>query len=398
MSGEVKQNSSVASGAIGAAATATESASNPTVTANPESVGAEWHNTTSGQIFICIDNAANANAWVGQKGGYILASRALCMGGGASSASDDEVIDYIDIATLGNATDFGDLTQGRFYSGACANEVRAVCGPGYWDAAGGTVNKYMDYVTIASTGNAAAFGEWTVPPFCTSGGHTAGNAYAFGTTSNASNDRGVWAGGSAWTDKCTTISYITISSASDITDFGDMIGPKRFNSSMAMTSNGTNDRGIIAGGYGASTTGGGAANAIEIEYITITSTGNSTDFGDLTTAKRNAAACSSGTDERALFGGGHTTSPDAVTDVIEYITINSTGNGTDFGDLLSAMNNGCVCATSSGVGGRAVWMGAPSSANTIQYASIGTLGNSVDFGDLSVGRDNGAAVSDANAG
>ena len=49
MSGEVKQNASVASGAIGAAATSTQSASDPTNTTNPEDVGAEWHNTTSGE-------------------------------------------------------------------------------------------------------------------------------------------------------------------------------------------------------------------------------------------------------------------------------------------------------------------------------------------------------------
>ena len=68
MSGEVKQNTSVASGAIATAPSATESASNPTKTENPESVGAEWHNTTSGQIFICTDNTVGDNDWIGQKG------------------------------------------------------------------------------------------------------------------------------------------------------------------------------------------------------------------------------------------------------------------------------------------------------------------------------------------
>ena len=71
MSGEVKQNASVASGAIGAAPSATESASDPLMTTNPEDVGAEWHNTTSGQIFICKDNTAGLNVWIGQKGGRV---------------------------------------------------------------------------------------------------------------------------------------------------------------------------------------------------------------------------------------------------------------------------------------------------------------------------------------
>jgi len=61
MSGEVKQNTSVASGAIAVAPTATESASDPAMDTNPESVGAEWHNTTSGEIFICWDITAGLN-------------------------------------------------------------------------------------------------------------------------------------------------------------------------------------------------------------------------------------------------------------------------------------------------------------------------------------------------
>ena len=61
MSGEVRQNTSVATGVIATAPSATESASNPLMTTNPEDVGAEWHNTTSGEIFICWDNTAGLN-------------------------------------------------------------------------------------------------------------------------------------------------------------------------------------------------------------------------------------------------------------------------------------------------------------------------------------------------
>ena len=68
MSGEVKQNTSVATGVIATAPSATESASDPTTSTNPENVGSEWHNTTTGQIFICNDNTANVNKWTGQKG------------------------------------------------------------------------------------------------------------------------------------------------------------------------------------------------------------------------------------------------------------------------------------------------------------------------------------------
>ena len=60
-------------------------------------------------------------------------------------------------------------------------------------------------------------------------------------------------------------------------------------------------------------------------------TGNATDFGDLTTATEFGAACTDG--ERGVFGGGAAPS---VTDTIEYITVASPGNATDFGDLLES--------------------------------------------------------------
>jgi len=53
----------------------------------------------------------------------------------------------------------------------------------------------------------------------------------------------------------------------------------------------------------------------------------------LTLARQNLAATSNGTSGRGVFGGGTTGS---VSNVIDYITISSTGNATDFGDLTDA--------------------------------------------------------------
>ena len=63
-------------------------------------------------------------------------------------------IDMIEIATLGNATDFGDLTVRRA-PGCCASSTRGV-------AAGGadpSVFSTIDFVTIASSGCADDFGD-----------------------------------------------------------------------------------------------------------------------------------------------------------------------------------------------------------------------------------------------
>ena len=62
------------------------------------------------------------------------------------------------IATLGNATDFGDLTAARAGCGGTDNAVRATFSGG---STGSVVNT-IDFVTIASTGNAQDFGDLTV--------------------------------------------------------------------------------------------------------------------------------------------------------------------------------------------------------------------------------------------
>ena len=75
------------------------------------------------------------------------------MGGTTGSITD--VIDYITIATLGNAIDFGNLTQAKGNSSAVASKTRAVQG-------GGNTPSYtteIDYVQIMSTGNARDFGD-----------------------------------------------------------------------------------------------------------------------------------------------------------------------------------------------------------------------------------------------
>ena len=72
-------------------------------------------------------------------------------------------------------------------------------------------------------------------------------------------------------------------------------------------------------------------NSDVIDYITIASTGNATDFGDLVVATQSPSATSN--QLRVVFAGGNSGS---VTNVMQFVTIASTGNTTDFGDLTVA--------------------------------------------------------------
>jgi hypothetical protein len=175
------------------------------------------------------------------------------------------------------------------------------------------------------------------------------------------------------------IDYITISSTGNALDFGDLT-VSRDNISACSSST----RGVWGGGNTAASTPGGANI---IDYVTISSIGNAQDFGDLTVVRRDLAACSSST--RGLFGGGY-----SPTNIIDYITIESTGNAVDFGDLTVARRY--LSSTSSST--RGLFAGALPASSVIDYVTISSTGNALNFGNLSVGRSEPSACSSSTRG
>ena len=83
-------------------------------------------------------------------------------------------------------------------------------------------------------------------------------------------------------------------------------------------------KGIFAGGQTPS-------DSDVIDYITISSTGDAVDFGDLSGVRKRGASGSSFT--RTLFGGGYTPT---ISNIVEYINPSSLGDAADFGDLAAA--------------------------------------------------------------
>ena len=86
-------------------------------------------------------------------------------------------------------------------------------------------------------------------------------------------------------------------------------------------------RGVMGGGRDS---GGGAVNTIQ--YITVATTGNATDFGDLLSNNRSNGCA--GNASRVVWGGGYNGS--AQVNTIQYVTTQTTGNSTDFGDLTNS--------------------------------------------------------------
>ena len=80
-----------------------------------------------------------------------------------------------------------------------------------------------------------------------------------------------------------------------------------------------------------------------MEYITIATTGNVTDFGDISSSRYLFGPGS--THLRGVFGGGIDS---AASNVLEFITIATTGDVTDFGDLTVARYGNAGCSQAHG--------------------------------------------------
>lgn len=178
-------------------------------------------------------------------------TRGIFAGGYSGAASPSGTvqgnIEYLTIASAGNGTSFGDLATARHQAGGSGSTTRAVFGGGDNGSPGYSANNLnnIDYITIASTGNATGFGSLI--------------AAARGVASCSSNTRALFFGGIT-SGASTTIQYVTIASTGNAVSFGD----------------------LSSGNYGGQATSnniyGYIGFARVISYVTIASTGNTTSF------------------------------------------------------------------------------------------------------------------------
>ena len=304
-------------------------------------------------------------------------TRMLLAGGRSSPPAFTNEIEYLTIPTLGNTQDFGDLTRGS------GNQAQTGAGSrtrGVW--AGGQTNSpvvfdnTIDFVTFSSTGNASNFGDLS--------NRVIGN-------SQLSNDiRGLSFSGNADPANITQIDAITMAVESNAFDFGDL---SQYRNTMGACASTT--RGLMVGGTVS------PARVNTIEFVTIMSTGDSQDFGDLafTTNAGNTqvynAICASNATRAIVFGGRD--SLNNPTNAIQFITIATTGNSIEFGDVTSGYqqmggSSSTRAVIASGVGNPG------SSQNIIEFVEIATTGNAADFGDCTARDENLGACSNGHGG
>ena len=189
-----------------------------------------------------------------------------------------------------------------------------------------------------------------------------------GTGSNTGvGARAVLPGGMSAPDRSASISALTISTLGNTQDFGDLAAGINANAGLS-----SRTRGLSIGGSLASPVG----RVNTIEFFTFASLGDAADFGDMSYAVAELGTTSNNV--RGIAAGG---SP-GPKDQLEYVTIASTGNTVDFGDLAIAregLAQGCISNGTRGVfsGGNS-----PTMLNNIEFVTIMSTGNTSDFGDM----------------
>ena len=288
-----------------------------------------------------------------------LGHRGFALGGHEGPNGSDTYtaeIDFFTISTLGDATKFGDLNNARGNGIAgFASRTRGIGAGGY-----APDQNIIEFITMSSTGDATDFGDLT--------------SNREGPMGCSDSTRGIVAAGWARPNSADIkeIDYVTIADTGNSLDFGDLISPTNYGCGTASST-----RGLLIGGYSSPSP---QVYENRIEFITIASTGNGTDFGDVNATNTNLMSAASNATRGLIWGGGGDGSN--LINNIEFVTIATTGNAIDCGDMLAATQGGGAmssptrCVYYSGNGG---------ASNVIEFVEIASTGNAVDFGDAATG-------------
>ena len=332
--------------------------------------GAVRFNTDSGSMEVYVGNtwmevAVTESAPIG--------GRMLVQQGEVSPRTS---IDYLNMTTEGNAVDFGDTSKSFYECAACGNKTRGVFAGGTY----GSNNNVMEFVTIATQGNAADFGDMAESTNPGGGGGnqtrgilcggaypnsnmisffnmtSKGNASDFGADSPFSGAYSAALGSPTRTimfsgrmaspgpgyKTTDDIWFITPQTTGIVNDFGTYQNASGSDGSFNAAGASSPTRGIIAGGYAGTYPSGGNTN--QMEFLTIATTGNSVDFGDLTKSKQMSKGAA--TSVRGLFTFGYS-SPNPV-DTVDSVIFSSLGNATHFADLTFQTGSGMSLSNAHG--------------------------------------------------
>ena len=233
--------------------------------------------------------------------------------------------------------------------------TRGVVAGGY---NGSATKSDIDFMNIDSTGNAIDFGNTSANQYYAAGFGSRTHGFTAGKAPTLNNiERWVFA------------------STGTSADYSDLSEPRQ---ESGACSNST--RGVVLGGMRS-----------DIEYITMSSTATGVNFGNLSTIIQTRYSNGCGNSTRGLHYIGYSHTNSVESNIIEYVTISTLGNASDFGDYSGDQGDGPMSCSNAVRSVRASG-GFPAGSNIIDFVTISTLGNSVDFGDLTVARYSGEGL------
>ena len=338
--------------------------------------GAIRHNTDSNKMEV----------WIGDKWMQVAVSspnfdggdgRGFLAGGTTTPfPTPVNTIDMITIATAGDAVNFSDLTQ----------QVREVGGAAASKTrgirAGGTISGSPPSSTHTDTIDFITMAQQSN---ATDFGNLTQHSLSFGSSTGGSETRGIFMfsmqSSSPTRTVVDTIEFVTIASTGNSLDFGNLTAASQTHQCSSSPT-----RTLKYGGFNPNRTA-------EIEFITTASTGNAVVFGELTRACGRAGVCGNAT--RGIYAGGEDAA--ALTTEAEKIEYATLGNAVEFGSVVGT-DREYGSAVSTPV--RGVWSGGgPGSlTNTLTYQALATAGTGIDFGDMTAGYQSRGGFSNSHGG
>jgi len=300
----------------------------------------------------------------------------------ADASPTYQAFSYASISTPGNAVGFANSVKGRDpNNGNMSNGTRGVFTEG-------DQGEDILYLTIPTLSSVSDFGNLSAQNTINSyashwGGASASNGirgFIVGdadTNTNADGMKGIF--------------YITIDTPGNAVNFGIDFAIHTGRGAAV-----SDDTYIVAGGgivpSGLGDVAAGSSDEVKgLGYFTAMTASSSTSFGDLAIARPYLAGCSNKT--RGVFIGGEgnnlggSPNSDYMIEDIETITVTTPGNSTQFGDLRRKRAKfGVTCNGTHGVtAGGQYQPGAVhvfSDSYEIDYFSMETAGTATDFGDV----------------
>ena len=338
--------------------------------------GAIRHNTDSNKMEV----------WIGDKWMQVAVSspnfdggdgRGFLAGGTTTPfPTPVNTIDMITIATAGDAVNFSDLTQ----------QVREVGGAAASKTrgirAGGTISGSPPSSTHTDTIDFITMAQQSN---ATDFGNLTQHSLSFGSSTGGSGTRGIFMfsmqSSSPTRTVIDTIEFVTIASTGNSLDFGNLTAASQTHQCSSSPT-----RTLKYGGFNPSRTAG-------IEFITTATTGNAVVFGELTRACGRAGVCGNAT--RGIYAGGEDAA--ALTTEAEKIEYATLGNAVEFGSVVGT-DREYGSAVSTPV--RGVWSGGGPGTltNTLTYQALATAGTGIDFGDMTAGYQSRGGFSNSHGG